>query len=106
MPILPPLRDAGGGGRLISIDPVQLSDFQGIGVENLRRSGLADRHELHNAYDYFALPKLLESGLKIDFAYIDGWHTFDYALLDFFYVDKMLRPGGVVGFNDCGYRAV
>jgi hypothetical protein len=43
---------------------------------------------------------------KIDLAYIDGWHTFDYVLLDFFYVDKMLRRGGVVGFNDAGWRSV
>ena len=26
--------------------------------------------------------------------------------VDFFFADKLLRPGGVVGFNDCGWRAV
>lgn len=52
------------------------------------------------------MPGMLEKEQRIDFAYIDGMHTFDYVLLDFFYVDKMLQPGGVVAFNDCGYRAV
>ena len=38
--------------------------------------------------------------------YIDGWHTFDYALLDFFYADKLLDTGGLVGFNDCHYPSI
>ena len=42
----------------------------------------------------------------LDFAYIDGMHTFDYVLLDFFFIDKMMSPGGVVAFNDCGWRAI
>ena len=43
---------------------------------------------------------------NIDFAYIDGWHTFDYTLIDFWYIDKMLSQGGIVGFNDCHLRSV
>jgi hypothetical protein len=57
-------------------------------------------------YDYFALPELLRRKLPVDFAYIDGWHTFDYTLLDFFYLDKMLKVGGIVAFNDCSWPAV
>jgi len=56
--------------------------------------------------DYLALPKLLSAGSKIDFSYIDGWHTFDYALLDFWYIDKILNINGAVAFNDCGLRSV
>jgi hypothetical protein len=44
--------------------------------------------------------------LRVGLAYIDGDHTFDYTLLDFWYVYKMLEIGGVVGFNDCDYPAV
>ena len=44
--------------------------------------------------------------LHLESAAVDGWHTFDYALLDFWYADKMLDVNGVVGFNDCGWRAV
>jgi hypothetical protein len=46
------------------------------------------------------LPKLLERGVTLDLAFIDGWHTFDYTFLDFFYIDKLLRPGGVVLLHD------
>ena len=51
-------------------------------------------------------PELAGDRQTIQFAYVDGWHTFDYALLDFFYIDKMLAPGGVVAFNDCALPSV
>jgi predicted O-methyltransferase YrrM len=46
------------------------------------------------------LPRLVDDGTRIQFAFIDGWHTFDHALVDFFYVDQMLEPGGVVVLDD------
>ncbi len=104
--ILTALEECGGEGRLISIDPYQLTDWQGCGVTSLRRAGLQDRHELIAKFDYIALPQLLEQETRIDFAYIDGWHTFDYTLLDFWYFDKMLPAGAMVAFNDCSYKAV
>lgn len=33
-----------------------------------------------------------------------GWHTFDHTLLAWWYVDKMLPAGGIVGFNDCDWQ--
>jgi len=52
------------------------------------------------------LPALLARGVKIDFGFVDGWHTFDYTLIDFFYIDKLLRTGGLVSFHDCHYGGV
>lgn len=93
-------------GTLISVDPHQSTSYRGVGRTNVRLCGMSDQHRLVEQPDYVALPSLLKEISSIDFAYVDGWHTFDYVLLDFFYVDKMLRPGGIVGFNDCGYPAV
>ena len=104
--ILTALREIGLNGKLLSIDPVQTPDWKGCGLAAIARAGLKDRHEMHEDYDYNALPKLLASGLKIEFAYIDGWHTFDYALLDWWYLDRMLRAGGIAAFNDCSWPAV
>src|ERR1700737_4705573 len=53
-----------------------------------------------------ALPSLLGSGLKVQFALIDGLHTFDQVLLDFFYVDQLLEDGGIVAFDDVGMTAI
>lgn len=95
-----------GKGRLVSIDPGQRREWRNVGVENVRRAGFAALHELMEMPSHEALPRLLASGTRADMAYIDGWHTFDYVLVDFFFLDKMLPVGGVVGFNDCGYRAI
>jgi hypothetical protein len=84
-----------GGGRLISIDPNQRQGYEGRGLAALAQSGLAGFHELMEEPSYLALPELLRRGVKAEFAYIDGWHSFDYVVVDFFYVDKLLVPGGV-----------
>jgi predicted O-methyltransferase YrrM len=96
-----------GTGVLISIDPNQTAgEWNGAGIANVRRSGLSHRHTLIEKPDYLALPELLSAGTHVDAAYIDGRHTFEYVLLDFFYIDKMLAVRGVVGFNDAGWRSV
>ena len=100
------LAGLGENGRLISIDPFQNSDFGGFGLDLVARTDRAAQHELIEAPDYLALPRLLAEGRRPDFAYIDGMHTFDYVLLDGFYVDKLLPVGGVAAFNDCGFRSI
>lgn len=103
--ILQALEDA-GGGSLISIDPYQRTDWHGVGLTNVRRAQLSARHTLIEEPSYLALPELLRRKTAADFAYVDGWHTFDYVLVDFFYLDKLLNVGGVIGFNDCGLWAI
>ena len=44
--------------------------------------------------------------MKIQFALIDGWHTFDQVLPDFFYVDQLLEDGGIVAFDDVVMAAI
>lgn len=95
-----------GDGHLISIDPFQSTRWSDQGVQAVERAGLGEHHELIEDFDYHALPALLARGERVGVAYIDGMHTFDYTFLDAFYVDKLLDTGGVVGFNDCGWRAV
>jgi predicted O-methyltransferase YrrM len=86
--------------RHYGIDPFQHSEHGGAAIANLRRAGLEEYFELRENTSQLALPKLLEEGVTLDLAFIDGWHTFDYTLLDFFYIDKMLRPGGHVILHD------
>lgn len=91
--------------RHIIIDPVQSTEWRGVGVRNLREAGYSF-WELIEQPSELALPSLLKSGLKVQFALIDGWHTFDHVLLDFFYVDRLLEDGGIVAFDDVGMAAV
>lgn len=108
---------ANGGGTLTSIDPFQFAavgsigndnddGYSGEGVENVRRAGYAHMHRLMAEPNYTALPKLVERGEKFDFVFIDGYHSFDYAFVDFFFADLLLSVGGVVAFHDSSYPAV
>ncbi len=104
--LLTALEETGGDGRLISIDPDQSTAWHSIGSSNVKKADLSARHQVIEAHDYIALPDRITCGVRIDFAYIDGWHTFDYALLDFFFLDKMLKPGGICALNDCDLLAI
>jgi predicted O-methyltransferase YrrM len=93
-----------GGKRHILIDPDPW--HQGAGLHNLRKSGFGSLVDFRQHESQVALPQILAEGTRIDFAFIDGWHTFDHVLVDFFYIDKMLRVGGVVAFDDAHQSAV
>jgi len=98
--------------RHIAIDPYQFRassthiSFEGTGLYNLRKAGYGWMVELHAEPSYLALPSLVAQGIKVDFAFIDGWHTFDYASVDFFYVDLLLRCGGIVVIDDTDFPSV
>ncbi len=93
------LRETGGQRHYIA-DPYQHEWYKGIGINNLREAGHGELVEFHEQPAHMALPRLEERGVQLDFAFIDGWHTFDYALVDFFLVDRMLKVGGVVALDD------
>ena len=60
----------------------------------------------HERKSEYILPKLAEEGNKFDFAFIDGWHTFDHTLIDFFYLNRMLDIGGILVIDDVGMPAI
>ena len=97
--------------RHIIIDPNQYGgpwgdSWEGIGLNNLREAGYEEIIDFFNMPSYRALPQLEAQGCKIDFAFVDGWHTFDYTMNDFFYIDKMLRLGGIVAFDDANWPGI
>ncbi len=95
-----------GGHKHIVCDPDQFEGFRGIGWKNICEAGYEHLVELHPVSSHVLLPQLEQQGLRIGFAFIDGWHTFDYVMIDFFYVDRLLLPGGIVVFDDVAYPAV
>ena len=93
-----------GNGRLIGMDPAQHDGtWRGGGLFNLEQAGFANQYEFHEETSQRVLPRLAAAGTRIQFGFIDGWHTFDHTLVDFFYIDQMLDPGGVVVLDDVGY---
>jgi predicted O-methyltransferase YrrM len=82
------------------VDPNQTDFYGGAALALLEKEKLIDQFVLLEGPSHMMLPQLIASKVKLDFAFIDGWHTFDYTLVDFFLIDKMLRPGGMVALHD------
>jgi predicted O-methyltransferase YrrM len=97
-----------GGERHIVIDSHQMTEVWdgGAGLRNLKAAGYESLIDFYGEESQRALPKLEARGERIDFAFIDGAHTFDHALVDFFYVDRMLEVGGIVAFDDVGFPCI
>lgn len=104
--ILAAMVDGGGNARLTSIDPFQRSSYGGAGLAAVTDAGWGHLHRLIERPDFLALPALVADAEKFELIYIDGWHSFDHVLLDAFYSDQLLAPGGVMAFNDCGMSSV
>jgi predicted O-methyltransferase YrrM len=93
------------GGVLYSIDPEQ-DWWKDIGLLNLEKAGYKDVLRFHREYSYETLPKLKAEGIQLDFAYIDASKLFDVVLVDVYYILKMMRIGGVVVLDDCGFPSL
>ncbi len=95
MAIVQALHDNGRGVHHV-VDPFQGSSWDGIGLANLERAGLAGRVRFSEAFAEEVVPALPRAG----FAFIDASHLFDLTLVEFVLVDKRLEVGGVIGFHD------
>jgi hypothetical protein len=72
----------------IVLDPCQSTAYGNIGVQNVRRAGYEDLVEFYEEPSELALPRRLAKDIRIQVAIIDGWHTFDHTLIDFFILTR------------------
>ena len=93
---------------LISIDPFQKTQWNSDGLEIIKSLKFDNRHEFIEKKSYEALPELLKlhGNNTFDCIFIDGWHTFDYTLIDFFYSDLLLKPNGIIIIDDALHNGV
>jgi len=96
-----------GEGTLTSVDPYPgWESARKAALHNIERAGLSARHtHIHDASER-VLPKLCADGERADFVHIDGHHGFDHAFIDFFYADLLVNVGGIIAFDDSGWRSV
>lgn len=104
-------KDNGLGGIHIAIDPNQTMQYNNMGRILIERCGLEEYLTVIEKCSYTALPELLKeiedkSRPKFNLIYIDGWHTFDYTLIDFFYSDLLLEINGVIALDDIRHKSV
>jgi predicted O-methyltransferase YrrM len=90
----------------IVIDPYQSTFWKGIGTKNVKEAGYQNLVRFIEEPSELALPKLLQNNTRLDFAFIDGLHTFDQALLDFYFINRMLDINGIVVFDDADWPGI
>jgi predicted O-methyltransferase YrrM len=88
------------------IDPHQQRNWQGLGLHHLTQAGYRARVHFHESYAECCLPQLWQDGFRCDFALIDGRHTFDQTLVDFFWINRLLSVNGIVIFDDIQLPAI
>lgn len=92
------------GGRLVTIDKPKVRELQPNVEQLLNRLGLTNRVDLHfePAGYLWRLMKMLEQDPtpRFDFCYIDGAHQWTVDGFAFFLVDRLLKPGGWILFDD------
>ena len=91
--------------RHLIVDAYQ-KHFHGSGWAAIAGAGLASRCSLVEERSQIALPRLLGEGFVADAAFVDGSHIFHNVIVDLFCLRELVRPGGLVILDDCGYPSV
>ncbi len=92
--------------RHVIIDPFQEREFFNAGWDLLRSAGLDSIATLMGIPSSIALPQLLTEGFLADAAFVDGSHRFHEVFVDFYFLRKIVRPGGVIVIDDDGWPSV
>jgi predicted O-methyltransferase YrrM len=83
------------------MDPKQTKLWRNAGRRALSRGGLLDEDVVfYEEPAHAVLPRLLAERTRLQFAFIDGWHTLDHVMVEAFYCDRMLDLGGLIGLHD------
>jgi predicted O-methyltransferase YrrM len=94
------------GGTSVAMDPFQATGWGNNGLDLVKQAGYESSLEFYEEYSYIMLPRFLEQGRKFDFAYIDSTKLLDYLMTDFFYLDKLMDPGGIIVYDDVSFPAI
>jgi len=72
----------------IAIDPFELTQWGGVGLHQIKRLNAEPVFEWIAEQSIHALSRLIKSGKRFDFIFIDGNHRFDDILVDFYLSDQ------------------
>lgn len=71
----------------------------------LRADVSRNKPELHqfqgSSDDFFATGMVDKLGYRLDLAFLDGMHHFEFLLRDFMNVERLMAPGGTILMHDC-----
>jgi predicted O-methyltransferase YrrM len=105
--------ESNGAGTLTGVDLAETAELKPGAVDLLERAGLSQRVNLvfeDGGYVWF-LYRTLREQLRddrieplYDFVFLDGAHTWDVDALAFASVDRLLKPGGWILFDDLDWH--
>lgn len=85
--------------RFDIIDPNQKEEWNNIGLYNLTKVEFFN-FKFYSKRSEIFLPEQCKKGIEYDFAFVDGWHSFDQVFVEFFYLHRLLAIGGLLVFDD------
>lgn len=94
--------DEQGFGRLTAVDQVSAQQRKPRADHTATRLGLNQHIEFvfHPlSYTWF-LMEAIRSGQQFDFCFLDGAHTWDVDGFAYLLVERVLKPGGLIIFDD------
>jgi predicted O-methyltransferase YrrM len=84
----------------VAIDPWENSTWHGIGVENVKKTGMQGKFRLIEEPSVVGIPMLMGDGTLFDVIFIDGNHRFDDVLVDFTLSARVCKQGGLIILDD------
>ncbi len=84
----------------VVMDPFQLFGYHRAALRALREIGLDSMVEFYEEASINVLEGLAAKERSFDFAFIDGDHSYEAVMCDLWLLDPLLRPGGVIVFDD------
>lgn len=104
--LLSSVENAIASPRHVVMDPDQSSRFHDAARISVSELGLDSIVEFHPEPSGVVLPRLVAEGRQFDLAFIDGNHGFDGVFIDLYFVNQLVRPGGVIIFDDANWDGV
>lgn len=92
-----------GGGSIVTIDLYSAKDRTPNIEELLEKCSCRDLVKVYyepTSYNWRLMKLIEENELTFDFCYLDGGHDWYNTGYAFFLVDKLLKPGGWLVFDD------
>jgi predicted O-methyltransferase YrrM len=80
--------------------------FDNVGWEAITSVGLEGLATLVTERSQLALPRLITQHFVADAAFVDGSHIFHNVFVDLCFLREIVRPGGLIVLDDCGWSSV
>src|SRR5262249_2980340 len=87
----------------IVIDPFQTTAYGNVGWAEMRPAALPDHTTFIGQPSSIALARLAADAFTADAAFVDGSHRFHEVFVDFYFLRKLVRPGGLIILDDASW---